>query len=190
MSSTTKGPVPAPPRRVARTVARMPPISFFLTSAVFHYLGPSLAVLLFVHIGVLGVAWLRISGIRAVAPALADPRPSQPISTAGVRRPWCRAGRHELAVLPGCRPASAVHGRGRSSFSAPSSSLPSVPGPAATCSPSPWPSAGCSCRPTCGTPASRSDSCLPSPTASASCSTSSGHRIANTAPAAKPHGPT
>ncbi len=39
----------------------MPPTSFFLTSAVFHYLGPSLAVLLFVHIHALGVAWLRIA---------------------------------------------------------------------------------------------------------------------------------
>jgi inner membrane transporter RhtA len=49
------------PGRVARTVARLPPTSFFLTSAVFHYLGPSLAVLLFVHVHALGVAWLRIA---------------------------------------------------------------------------------------------------------------------------------
>jgi inner membrane transporter RhtA len=42
-------------------VARLPPTSFFLTSAVFHYLGPSLAVLLFAHIHALGVAWLRIA---------------------------------------------------------------------------------------------------------------------------------
>jgi inner membrane transporter RhtA len=54
---------PGPPRlgRVARTVARLPPTSFFATSAVFHYLGPSLAVLLFVHVHALGVAWLRIA---------------------------------------------------------------------------------------------------------------------------------
>ena len=37
----------AGPGRIARTVAALPPTSFFLTSAVFHYLGPSLAVLLF-----------------------------------------------------------------------------------------------------------------------------------------------
>jgi inner membrane transporter RhtA len=49
------------PGRVAATVARLPPTSFFLTSAVFHYLGPSLAVLLFAHIHALGVAWLRIA---------------------------------------------------------------------------------------------------------------------------------
>jgi inner membrane transporter RhtA len=33
---------------------------------VFHYLGPSLAVLLFEHIDVLGVAWLRIASAAAV----------------------------------------------------------------------------------------------------------------------------
>jgi len=39
---------------------RLPPVSFFLVSAVFHYLGPSLAVLLFARVDVLGVAWLRV----------------------------------------------------------------------------------------------------------------------------------
>lgn len=56
----------AEPGLVARTVTRLPPTSFFLTSAVFHYLGPSLAVLLFVHIPVLGVAWLRIASAAVV----------------------------------------------------------------------------------------------------------------------------
>jgi inner membrane transporter RhtA len=46
---------------IAGAVAGLPPTSFFVTSAVFHYLGPSLAVLLFVHIHALGVAWLRIA---------------------------------------------------------------------------------------------------------------------------------
>jgi inner membrane transporter RhtA len=49
------------PGPIARTVGRMPPTSSFLTSAVFHYLGPSLAVLLFTHVHALGVAWLRIA---------------------------------------------------------------------------------------------------------------------------------
>jgi inner membrane transporter RhtA len=44
----------------------MPPASFFLASAVFHYLGPSLAVLLFAHLQVLGVAWLRITSAAVV----------------------------------------------------------------------------------------------------------------------------
>jgi len=47
-------------------VTRLPPTSFFLVSAVFHYLGPSLAVLLFVHVSVLGVAWLRIASAAVV----------------------------------------------------------------------------------------------------------------------------
>lgn len=40
---------------------RVPPASFFVTSAVFHYLGPSMAVLLFAHVAALGVMWLRIA---------------------------------------------------------------------------------------------------------------------------------
>ena len=52
----------------ARTplVDRVPAPSFFLVSAVFHYLGPSFAVLLFVHVDVLGVAWLRIASAAVV----------------------------------------------------------------------------------------------------------------------------
>jgi inner membrane transporter RhtA len=42
-------------------VSRLPPQTFFLVSAVFHYLGPSFAVLLFARVSVLGVAWLRIA---------------------------------------------------------------------------------------------------------------------------------
>jgi inner membrane transporter RhtA len=41
-------------------------VSYFLTSAVFHYLGPSFAVLLFAHVAVLGVAWLRIAAAAVV----------------------------------------------------------------------------------------------------------------------------
>ncbi len=42
--------------------ARLP----FLVSAVFHYLGPAFAVLLFVRVDVLGVAWLRIAAAAFV----------------------------------------------------------------------------------------------------------------------------
>ena len=45
---------------------RVPPHLFFVVSAVFHYLGPSFAVLLFSHVGVLGVAWLRIASAALV----------------------------------------------------------------------------------------------------------------------------
>ncbi len=39
-----------------RLAMRLPSSSFFLVSAVFHYLGPSLAVLLFLRVPVLGMA--------------------------------------------------------------------------------------------------------------------------------------
>jgi inner membrane transporter RhtA len=56
--TSTRPARPAGP--IARTVGRMPPTSFFLTSAVFHYLGPSLAVLLFAHIAAVVFAlWRR-----------------------------------------------------------------------------------------------------------------------------------
>jgi len=45
---------------------RIPPHMFFLVSAVFHYLGPAFAVLLFAHVTVLGVAWLRIASAATV----------------------------------------------------------------------------------------------------------------------------
>jgi inner membrane transporter RhtA len=48
------------------TLTRLPPASYFGVSAVFHYLGPSLAVLLFAHVDVLGVAWLRIASAAVV----------------------------------------------------------------------------------------------------------------------------
>lgn len=46
--------------RAGRAVADVPPHAYFVVSAVFHYLGPSFAVLLFARVAVLGVAWLRI----------------------------------------------------------------------------------------------------------------------------------
>lgn len=50
-----------------RTVAeRVPPHAYFVTSALFHYLGPAFAVLLFAKVDVLGVAWLRIASAAAV----------------------------------------------------------------------------------------------------------------------------
>jgi len=39
---------------------------FFVVSAIFHYLGPALAVLLFARVEPLGVAWLRIAAAAAV----------------------------------------------------------------------------------------------------------------------------
>jgi inner membrane transporter RhtA len=45
---------------------RLPPHVYFVVSAVFHYLGPSFAVLLFARVPVLGVAWLRISSAAVI----------------------------------------------------------------------------------------------------------------------------
>ncbi|HEU5099497.1 MAG TPA: EamA family transporter [Roseiflexaceae bacterium] len=45
----------------SRIVDRVPAHIFFFVSAIFHYLGPAFAVLLFTHVAVLGVAWLRIA---------------------------------------------------------------------------------------------------------------------------------
>jgi inner membrane transporter RhtA len=56
--------------------AAVPPQAYFVGSAVFHYLGPSFAVLLFARVDVLGVAWLRIASAAAVF--------------ALWRRPWCK----------------------------------------------------------------------------------------------------
>src|SRR5262245_58460659 len=50
----------------SRVQARVPPHAFFLISAVFHYLGPAFAVLLFAHVPVTGVAWLRIASAALI----------------------------------------------------------------------------------------------------------------------------
>jgi inner membrane transporter RhtA len=44
----------------------VPPQAYFVGSAVFHYLGPSFAVLLFARVDVLGVAWLRIASAALI----------------------------------------------------------------------------------------------------------------------------
>jgi inner membrane transporter RhtA len=60
------------------TSRRVPPQAYFAGSAVFHYLGPAFAVLLFARVAPLGVAWLRIV--------------SAAIVLAAWRRPWRRLG--------------------------------------------------------------------------------------------------
>ncbi|PZG01563.1 EamA family transporter [Micromonospora deserti] len=51
---------------IAPLVQRLPPHAYFAISAVFHYLGPAFAVLLFARVEVLGVAWLRIASAALV----------------------------------------------------------------------------------------------------------------------------
>jgi inner membrane transporter RhtA len=59
MAATTA----APARRIAQSA---PPEAYFVVSAIFHYLGPAFAVLLFARVDVLGVAWLRIASAAAI----------------------------------------------------------------------------------------------------------------------------
>jgi inner membrane transporter RhtA len=71
-----------------RSPATIPPHLYFLVSAVFHYLGPAFAVLLFARVDVLGVAFLRIASAAAVF--------------ALWRRPWrafAGAGRRQRRTL-------------------------------------------------------------------------------------------
>ena len=52
---------------------RIPPQTYFAGSAVFHYLGPAFAVLLFARVAPLGVAWLRIASAAVVFAAWRRP---------------------------------------------------------------------------------------------------------------------
>jgi inner membrane transporter RhtA len=56
-----------------RRMRRLPPQTYFAGSAVFHYLGPAFAVLLFARVAPLGVAWLRIASAAAVFAAWRRP---------------------------------------------------------------------------------------------------------------------
>jgi inner membrane transporter RhtA len=73
---------------VARPAERVRPEAYFAGSAVFHYLGPAFAVLLFARVDPLGVAWLRIASAAAVF--------------ALWRRPWralARLDREERSIV-------------------------------------------------------------------------------------------
>jgi inner membrane transporter RhtA len=60
-------------RPALRERVLVPPHVYFLVSAVFHYLGPAFAVLLFARVDVLGVAWLRIAAAALVFAAWRRP---------------------------------------------------------------------------------------------------------------------
>ena len=83
-------PAPSPPLQIATGIRAtvLPPQAFFLISAVFHYLGPSFAVMLFSRVEVPGVVWLRIASAAMVF--------------AVWRRPWQVVSRlrpHQRATL-------------------------------------------------------------------------------------------
>jgi inner membrane transporter RhtA len=73
LSEPAEGNRRAAGRRLDRCVATLPAESFFVVSALFHYLGPAFAVLLFARVDVLGVAWLRIVSAAAVFAAWRRP---------------------------------------------------------------------------------------------------------------------
>ena len=52
---------------------RLPPHAWFVVSAIFHYLGPAFAVLLFARVEPLGVAWLRIASAALIFAAWRRP---------------------------------------------------------------------------------------------------------------------
>ena len=65
---------------------RVPPHAYFVVSAVFHYLGPAFAVVLFARVDVLGVAWLRIASAAAIFALWRRPwRAYRRLDTAGRR---------------------------------------------------------------------------------------------------------
>ena len=58
--------MPRPSLTFTKIAHSAPPHAWFGVSAIFHYLGPSFAVLLFQAVGVLGVAWMRIASAAAI----------------------------------------------------------------------------------------------------------------------------
>jgi len=80
---------------------RVPPHLYFVVSAVFHYLGPAFAVLLFARVEVLGVAWLRIASAALVLALWRRPwRAFAPLDPAGRR--LLLAWGAVLAVMNAC----------------------------------------------------------------------------------------
>jgi len=76
----------APARAVDATADRVPPHAWFVGSAIFHYLGPAFAVLLFARVDVLGVAWLRIASAAVVLGLWRRPwRSLRALDAAGLR---------------------------------------------------------------------------------------------------------
>jgi inner membrane transporter RhtA len=57
----------------SKAAETVPPHAWFGVSAVFHYLGPSFAVLLFPTVGVLGVAWFRVASAGLIFAAFTKP---------------------------------------------------------------------------------------------------------------------
>jgi inner membrane transporter RhtA len=80
---------------------QLPPHAYFVGSALFHYLGPAFAVLLFARVDPLGVAWLRIAAAAAVFALWRRPwRPFARLDARGRRTLVAWGG--VLAVMNAC----------------------------------------------------------------------------------------
>jgi inner membrane transporter RhtA len=93
----------APLRRPkdVKLVDATPPQLFFVGSAIFHYLGPSFAVLLFARVDPLGVAWLRIASAGVIFAAWRRPWRALRVRGADARRLVISFG-VVLAVMNAC----------------------------------------------------------------------------------------
>src|ERR687887_1714986 len=86
---------------LAARIDAVPAQAYFVGSAIFHYLGPSFAVLLFARVDVLGVAWLRIAAAALVFAAWRPPwRGLRSLEPGGLR--WIVALGAVLAVMNAC----------------------------------------------------------------------------------------
>ena len=89
-------------RACATGVAELPPQAYFVGSAVFHYLGPAFAVLLFARVDVarrrLAADRQRGAGLRRLAPAVAAARAARPAGPAARSVAWGAV----LAVMNCC----------------------------------------------------------------------------------------
>jgi inner membrane transporter RhtA len=89
------------PDTLPHAVTAVPPHIWFGVSAVFHYLGPAFAVLLFPAIGVLGVAWFRIASAAAIFAPLTKPWSTIARADARTRRLMLTLGIC-LAIMNSC----------------------------------------------------------------------------------------
>jgi inner membrane transporter RhtA len=84
-----------------------PPQAYFVVSALFHYLGPSFAVLLFARVDVLGVAWLRIASAALVFAIWR--RPWRALRGAGRSTLWVLVAWGTLLAMMNCCFYEAIH---------------------------------------------------------------------------------
>ena len=66
MSIDSESAAASRPAATGSRIDRVPAPAYFAVSAVFHYLGPAFAVLLFARVDPLGVTWLRIAGAAVI----------------------------------------------------------------------------------------------------------------------------